>query len=50
MTLFSNLWIKDTAKSFDSRAAGNVGFTKLKAAAGSQEIDRFGKLHLDTCF
>ena len=49
--LLSNLWIKDTAEAFDTNAAGNVGFTKRKAAAaGSHEIDMFGKLHLDMCF
>ena len=49
--LLSNLWIKDTAEAFDTNGAGNVGFTKRKAsAAGSHEIDMFGKLHLDMCF
>ena len=49
--LLSNLLIKDTAEAFDTNAAGNVGFTKRKAAAvESHEIDMFGKLHVDMCF
>ena len=42
---------KTLSGSFDTRGAGNAGYTKRKAiAAQSHEFDMMGRLHLDMSF
>ena len=49
--LSSVLWYQNSSGSFDTRGAGNAGYTKRKAiAAQSHEFDMMGRLHLDMSF
>jgi len=49
--LSSVLWYQNMSGHFDERAATNVGYTERKEmAAGSNQIDMIGRLHLDLSF
>ena len=49
--LSSVLWYQNSSGAFDTRGAGNTGYTKRKAiAAQSHEFDKMGRLHLDIEF